>query len=35
MQDELTILWKEIKNNEKNLDDELMKLNDKFKQRKG
>ena len=28
MQDELTILWKEIKNNEKNLDIELMKLND-------
>ena len=35
MQDELTILWKEIKNNEKNLDVELMKLNDVCKQRKG
>ena len=35
MQDELTILWKEIKNNEKNLDIELMKLNDICKQRKG
>ena len=28
MQDELTVLWKEIKKNEKNLDIELMKLND-------
>ena len=35
MQAELTILWKEIKNNEKNLDIELMKLNDICKQRKG
>ena len=35
IQDDLTILWKEIKNNEKNLDDELMKLNDICKQRKG
>ena len=32
VQEEIRILWKEIKNNEKNLDEELMKLNNKYKQ---
>ena len=35
VQEEIRILWKEIKNNEKNLDEELMKLNNKYKQRQG
>ena len=34
IQDEIKILWKEIKNNEKNLDEELMKLNI-YEQRQG
>ena len=35
IQDEIKILWKEIKNNEKNLDEELMKLNNIYEQRQG